>query len=232
MPHTKRAKSLVDPRKRPIQGRSRHTVEAILEAAAQVLERAGYAETTTDLVAERAGVSIGTLYQYFPNKDALLLALAERHGNAARSVLEPLLRELVDATPPLADWLGRFVRSCVEFIGRRPRLHQTLFEETPFPPEVLEQMYRDGELIAGVLAGYLARAPGVCIENPRLAAFLLLRTIGGVGHAFVVRPPPEITLEACGEELIVLLEQYLTAARPVVAQVDSGEGLPAVQQAK
>ena len=77
MPRTKRANEAVAPRKRPLQERSRSTVDVVLEAAAQVLERDGYTATTTDLIAERAGVSIGTLYQYFPNKDAILLALAQ-----------------------------------------------------------------------------------------------------------------------------------------------------------
>src|SRR5262247_3195924 len=77
MPRTKRAKEAVAPRKRPVQERSRSTVDVILEAAAQVLERDGYAAATTDLIAERAGVSIGTLYQYFPNKDSILLALTQ-----------------------------------------------------------------------------------------------------------------------------------------------------------
>src|SRR6185369_2208572 len=117
------------------QGRSRSTVDAILEAAAQVLERDGYAATTTDAIAMRAGVSVGSLYQYFPNKDAILLALTQHHAAAARAVLEPLLGEVVDGTPPVGPWLPRFVEAIVELNGRRPRLHQILFEETPFPPE-------------------------------------------------------------------------------------------------
>ena len=67
------------PRKRPRQQRSQATWAAILDAATQLFQRLGYAGTTTNRVAELAGVSIGSLYQYFPDKDALLLALAERH---------------------------------------------------------------------------------------------------------------------------------------------------------
>ena len=210
MPRTKRAHEAVDPRKRPLQKRSRSTVEVILEAAAQVLERDGYSATTTDLIAERAGVSIGSLYQYFPNKDAVLLALTQQHAEAARAVLEPLLAEIVNGTPPVAPWLQRFVRAAVELNGRRPRLHQILFEETPFPPETMEEMYRAGELIVGILESYLARASDVTVNNPRLAAYLLFRTVGGVIHAGVVRRPPEVTMQDCGEELILLLSRYLT----------------------
>ena len=72
------SKRALELRKEPKQARSRETVDVILEAAAQVFERHGYAETTTDQVAERAGVSVGSVYQYFPSKDALLAALVKR----------------------------------------------------------------------------------------------------------------------------------------------------------
>ncbi len=69
----------VTPRKPPIQKRSRETVEVILEAATQVFIQMRYSAGTTNRIAERAGVSIGSLYQYFPNKDAIPASLAERH---------------------------------------------------------------------------------------------------------------------------------------------------------
>lgn len=143
-------------------------------------------------------------------KDAVLLALTQRHAEAARAVLEPLLGEVVTGTPPVGPWLQRFVRAVVELNGRQPRLHQILFEETPFPPEIMEEMYRAGELILGVIESYLARAPDVTVANPRLAAYLLFRSVGGVVHAGVVRRPPDLTMQDCGEELILLLSRYLT----------------------
>lgn len=69
--------SRLKPRRRPAQARSRDTVQAILEAAAQIFERHGYAAGTTNRIATRAGVSVGSLYQYFPNKDAILVALTD-----------------------------------------------------------------------------------------------------------------------------------------------------------
>src|SRR6185369_17163863 len=67
------------PRKRPRQDRSRATVDSILEATARVLVKRGFDGLTTNLVAETAGVSVGSLYQYFPNKEALVSALIEKH---------------------------------------------------------------------------------------------------------------------------------------------------------
>ena len=69
----------LNPRKQPSQGRSRFTIRQIVEAAARVFEERGYAGATTNRIAERAGVSIGSLYQYFPNKESILVVLLEQH---------------------------------------------------------------------------------------------------------------------------------------------------------
>ena len=76
------------PRKRPSQSRSIATVEAIFDATIQVLLRIGLERLTTTKVAERAGVSVGTLYQYFPNKEALLMAVLERHLSRVVEIVE------------------------------------------------------------------------------------------------------------------------------------------------
>ena len=92
MPST-RTTDRIRPRKRPSQARSQRTVDAILKAAAQVFSRRGYAATTTNHIAERAGVSIGSLYEYFPSKDALLAALMEAHIEEADAALSQAAAE-------------------------------------------------------------------------------------------------------------------------------------------
>ncbi|ASR34647.1 hypothetical protein BAY61_06225 [Prauserella marina] len=122
------------PRKRPRQQRSRDTVDALLEAAAQVFEREG-AEATTNRIAERAGFSIGTLYQYFPHKQAMLRALAERHIAEGHSRLAALSARLAEEKP---DWPGTVRAFATEFAvlhTERPHLHAVLYELTPRSPE-------------------------------------------------------------------------------------------------
>src|SRR5271169_5813388 len=77
-----------EPRKSPVQARSTVTVEAIYEATIQVLLSQGAERLTTTRVAERAGVSVGTLYQYYPNKQALLYAVMQRHLEHVASTVE------------------------------------------------------------------------------------------------------------------------------------------------
>jgi AcrR family transcriptional regulator len=76
------SKTVVQPRKMPVQARSKSTVSALFEASIQVLLARGYRQFTTTRVAERAGVSVGTLYQYYPNKQALIVAVTAQHLDA------------------------------------------------------------------------------------------------------------------------------------------------------
>jgi AcrR family transcriptional regulator len=88
-----RPPALLEPRKTPVQARSAASVEAILEATIQVLLSAGKERLTTTRVALRAGVSVGTLYQYFPNKSALLKAALKRHLDEVTEEIERVCRE-------------------------------------------------------------------------------------------------------------------------------------------
>ena len=191
-------------------------MKAILEAAAQLLERDGYAATTTDHIAERAGVSVGSLYQYFPNKDAILLALAACHGLEGLEAFAPLTREFFSDPPPLEEGLRRLVRTCVG-LHSRPRLHQILFAETPFTPEMRHGLETAGEAVASGLAHYLAHAPGARVRDPKLAAHLLLASLTDLVHGFVIAPPAGYDMKRCEEELTTLLLRYLTGASEVTS---------------
>jgi AcrR family transcriptional regulator len=119
----------LNPRKTATQARATKTVEAIVEAAARILETAGLDGYTTNAVAERAGVSIGSLYQYFPNKDAITLALIARESTA-------LLQEVSEAAAE-TEWnaaLDKLVGAAVRHQLRRPALARLLdVEEARLP---------------------------------------------------------------------------------------------------
>jgi AcrR family transcriptional regulator len=111
-------------RKQPAQARSRETVAVILEAAARILEKDGFAGYNTNAVATRAGVSVGSIYQYFPNKDALTLALIEQFERELSETVR-----LAAARVPrhdLRESLKAFVRALIEAHGNRPELNRLL----------------------------------------------------------------------------------------------------------
>lgn len=138
------------PRKQPRQARARHTVGAIIEASARILEEHGHAGFTTNAVAELAGVSIGTLYQYFPGKDALLGALISRETTG---LLEEVEAARAVAAGPEA--LDRIIEAAVRHQVRRPRLARLLdFEEArlPFDEQTRSVRARFAALLGGVLS--------------------------------------------------------------------------------
>ena len=112
------------PRKSPRQTRSAATVTAILDATARILVERGYAATSTNAVAERAGVSVGSLYQYFPNKDALIAALHARHGAQMKAVIEGALARAMDLD--LDTGLADLVDAAVEAHRIDADLHRVL----------------------------------------------------------------------------------------------------------
>ena len=201
------------PRKRPRQERSRLTVEAILDAAAHVFERHGYAAGTTNRIAERAGISIGSLYQYYPNKDAVLVALVGRHLDEGVAALGPVLTGLHDDRPPLADGIRRLVDAMVALHRERPALHRVLFEEAPRPPVLRRRLSALQAASTAGVADYL-RACGDQLapeRDPALAARMVVQLIETVTHDLVIRPDDGVSTDTYISETVALLEGYLVA---------------------
>ncbi len=196
------------PRKRPSQARSRETVRAILEAAAHIFEERGPAAATTDAIAARAGVSIGSLYQYFPSKDALLATLSACHLLAARAALEPAL-VLLDAGAEADAAIPALVRAMVACHADRPRLHRILFADAPVPSEQsrsLGAMHRD---CVDRIARWLAQGAVRPSEDQRLAARVGFDALFALSHGFVL-DRRVATVERREAEMIHLLERYWT----------------------
>jgi AcrR family transcriptional regulator len=124
-------------RKRPRQERARATFDAVLDAAGEVITERGYAAMTTNAVARRAGVSIGSLYQYFPDKTAILVCLLERHIREMQPVIAKGLEALTEPGRPFEDALREtLLRLVAAHDHHGPRLQQVLSEEVPHPPSI------------------------------------------------------------------------------------------------
>ncbi len=202
------------PRKKPHQQRARATVDAILEAAAQVFEREGYDGTTTDRIADRAGVSVGSLYQYFPSKDAILVMLAERHVERAVDRVRRLVGDAGGfealAHVEVEDVLRALIGEVAAMHRDQPRLHRILFVESPIPEE---HHARIEDLEHGLveMAAMLLRAhPRVTSPDPDLSAWMLVHAVHGLVHDFVVHPPRADRSEAAFvDDLVRMLAGYL-----------------------
>jgi AcrR family transcriptional regulator len=208
------AEAALKPRKQPRQARSRLTLAAILTAAAQVFERRGYAGGTTDAIAERAGVSVGSLYQYFPNKDAILVALMERHVEEGTALLSGLVREVRGQPLPIDALLHRFVDAMIALHNREPHLHRVLFENAPLPGSLRSDLQQLESAFVEQIAALLSDHPGLALRDPVLAATMLVRSIDGLVHGFILRPPPELDADTFADELVCMLRCYLEARGP------------------
>lgn len=175
------------PRRRPSQQRSQLTFDAIVEAAAQVFERHGYAAGTTNRIAERAGVSIGTLYQYFDGKDAVLAAVFDRHFAEGAATVAPALAKLREEPPPDPEPLLRdILEAMVALHAREPNLHRLLFEEAPLAPSLRRRIAELEEAIAVEVAEWLRRrrSPG----DPATTAWIVVQAVEALTHRWVIQP--------------------------------------------
>ncbi|MFI6541168.1 TetR/AcrR family transcriptional regulator [Nonomuraea sp. NPDC050547] len=181
---------MLTPRKQPRQQRSRETVAAILEAAAQLFQRYGYADTTTNKIAERAGVSIGSLYQYFPNKDALLVALADHHLTDAAEQVALVFARGAKQRPTLHALLADLVRCVAALHTDRPGLHRLLFDQTPRTSDLVIRFRQAEQQIAHALAGQLRRL-GAGGPDPQVSALLAVQGIEAHLHGALLDRPAD-----------------------------------------
>jgi AcrR family transcriptional regulator len=203
-------KTTLSPRKSPRQARSQATVGAILDAAARVLIERGYAATNTNLVAERAGVSVGSLYQYFPNKEALITALHERHSRQ----MDAVITEAFARSEPLGfeEALTAIIEGVVEAHRVESGLHRVL-EMQLAGHEDLDSHQQAEAAISGRILALLERyRDDITVEQPRLAAFMLMHSLHALVHAVVLERPPGVSLKAATREIVRLAKAYLQAS--------------------
>ncbi len=196
-------------RRTPTQDRARATVDVILEAAAQVFAERGYAAGTSNRIAARAGVSVGSFYQYFPNKDAVLVALVERHLEAGMDSVQELLEAAAAKPGDLEGLLRSFVWAMLTLHEREPDLHRVLFEEAPHPAELHECVLRAEERLAHIWLSILSQLPGVSVRGSDTAAHLVVQLTEALTHRFVLHGIHELPSTAFVEEVVTLLKRYL-----------------------
>ncbi len=201
-------KKSTKPRKLPVQKRSRDTVEVILEAAAHVFMKKGYAAGTTNHIAHKAGVSIGSLYQYFPNKDAILVSLAEQHLELAKDEIGEILLVEADNTS-LFRLIHNIVGAMIRIHMHAPRLHQVIFEEAPIPDDLKHLLNTYENEFAETLCQVIDQSLSVDIELSLLAARLIVRIVESLTHWYVIEAPEGVTEKDIIDEITTVVSRYL-----------------------
>jgi AcrR family transcriptional regulator len=198
----------LSPRKRPEQDRSRATVEAILEAAARVLVTSGYEAFTTNRVAEKAGISIGSFYQYFPNKDALLSELMRSHIEEIESgVVEMAVHA---ATMPLEQLIRVAIEQNINAHLINPELHRVLSEEVPLAGLTNWKATYTRRMHERVRAAFELRRSEIRVPDLDLAVYMVTSAVEAVVHNAVSARTAELKSGALAAELARMLVGYLT----------------------
>jgi AcrR family transcriptional regulator len=209
-----RSKTIEKPVRLPVQARSAYTVEAIFEATIQVLVLNGMQSLTTTKVAERAGVSVGTLYQYFPNKNALLLATLERHLDSVVTAVEKACTAAKGQ--PVKVMAETLVRAYIEAKFREPEASRALYAVASVVAsvDVVGRMTRRSQ--AALSDTLTTAADRTFVDAPVISYMLSTALVGPVQGLLNAGTPPQLVQQVQAQMVKMTCAYLLEAgsARP------------------
>jgi AcrR family transcriptional regulator len=200
-----------EPRKLPNQERAKATVTAILDATARILAEDGFEAVNTNRVAEVAGVSVGSLYQYFPNKAALVGAVAVRHTETMAAIVAAGVRAA--AGDDLPDLVRTLIRSTMQAHAENPKLRRAIIEELPRigRPARIAELKQD--IHQSVVALLSARRSRIKVKDIAMAAFVIVNTVEHLTHVAQTAGYGARELARLERELNEMILAYLVGRR-------------------
>ncbi|WP_051218110.1 TetR/AcrR family transcriptional regulator [Nocardioides insulae] len=199
---------MVAVRKSPQQQRSREMVTRILDAAQVVLVESGFDGASTNRIARQAGVSAGSIYQYFPNKEAVVQAVVQRFSERLAHRIEEHLEVREDES--LADNLGRAIRALLDALDFDPAFLRAVIDTTPELGEASKFAELEQRIHAMIVERWRTQAvhlrPGM---RPDTAAWMLIRTIRHLAVDYML-DQPDIGRDEFVEELVTMMISYLS----------------------
>jgi AcrR family transcriptional regulator len=198
-----------EPRKTPIQARSTVTVEAIFEATIQVLLTHGADRLTTTRVANRAGVSVGTLYQYYPNKRSLLFAVFEDHLDKVSRAVEVACEDACHK--PMSEMINLVVEAYVDVKMQRADISIALYKVAPDVggPALVK---RTGHRLRKAVEAMLLTAPDLKLSPDRFAIDMMLSAMSGAMRSALEAGASPVMFRKMREHLVLLCQSYMAAA--------------------
>jgi AcrR family transcriptional regulator len=204
--------SVFEPRKTPVQARSAVTVEAISEATIQVLLSPGTDRLTTTRVAERAGVSVGTLYQYYPNKQSLLFAVLEDHLDKVSAAVETACERARGM--PLAEMVQEVVEAFVDAKMERTDISTALYRiaSEVGGPTLVKRM---GQRSQKALEAMLRTAPDAVLRQEKFAIQMMFSAMAGTTRSVLEAGASPAMVRNLRDHLVQLCQSYMLAlAKP------------------
>ena len=202
--------------RKPRQARSQRTRAAILKAAAQLLGQRGHAEVSTNDIAKRAGVSIGSLYEYFPDRQAIVRELVAAHLSSAEQLFAARAPATMAGarTRPLRALLAELVETMLQFHADDPKAHRILSSQARLSRAERTRVAQIENGAIAWLTALLAVNAEVRIRPRELAARMVVATVDALTHRWILEPSGEpIPIERLSAELTDMLLAYLTLER-------------------
>jgi AcrR family transcriptional regulator len=196
-------------RRMPQQGRALTTIELIFEATARILQRGGEAALNTNAVAEQAGISIGTLYQYFPNKEAIMVAMARRLLESDRLAVMKAISGALDDPDAKAARIA--INKLINLSRTNPKVRR-IITQTLVAQGFGDELAKPVQEITQMLAARADRIlPRRTAPISPVTLFVLTRAVIGVIRAAAHEESPFLGTTEFEEELVRLVEGYLAA---------------------
>ena len=198
-----------EPRKTPVQARAEVTVEAICEATIQVLLSHGADQLTTTRVADRAGVSVGTLYQYYRNKRSLLYAVMEEHLDRVATAVEAACEQ--SCHKPLAEMIKQVVEVFVDVKMDRADISGALYQVAADVggPALVKRV---GQRMRKAVEAMLQTAPDTKSAPDAFAIETMLAAMSGTMRSMLEARPSPTMVRKQREQLVLLCQSYMAAA--------------------
>lgn len=207
-----------DARRKPVQRRAHQTVEAILDAVIRILKREGFGAVTTNRIAEVAGVSIGSLYQYFPDKRAIFAALHRRHIEQVDRTIQATLVE--NAASSLDDLIRALVNAMIDAHASDPELHELLMTEVPHRANGTEDfaLRLHGTFRLAIASRAQELKDGRDLDS---VVFVVTHMVESLCHGAAMRRPPGLGLADAKGEIVHAVLAYLRAEPALNIQAGS-----------
>jgi AcrR family transcriptional regulator len=187
-------------------------VGVLVTATARVLVKWGYDRASTNRIAEAAGVSVGSVYQYFPSKESLVAALIDSHVERQMNLFRHSLKAMDG--PDLHSGVRAIVEAMLAAHSLDPRLHAVLSEQVPKVGRMKRMHEIDQQAAQLILEKLTSHRPRLQPKNLELAAFMIVHGVEGILHALAVDEPGRFKTDEVVSELTSFVVNYLTRAKP------------------
>lgn len=195
----------ITPRKIPTQERSRATVDAIMQSAIYILTKEGWEGLTTKKIAEQAGVNISSLYQFFPNKEAIIAELQRKH-TATRQIALSRALDMLPQQHSLRDVLLLIVKGVIGEHRTSPEMHKAIHEELPSSVKLINDHKQKTQLLfSNALKPFIEKVP-----NPEFSIYIMSVTLYAIVNTIAEEKSDLLEQQHFIMEIVTLFENYLS----------------------